>query len=514
MSNTSNVLKAPAGGRYERGWCEPDPQKAKQCIDARAPKDKVRVARDKFVRDLNPFLSKKLQKQMRNPAWRARQIAQLSAALKKQAWYEEVGSNLMSAERWKALPGNLRRAPVILGAAVAAAFGAGCVYDVTGLAPPDGTVQPDAARHDAGDAEIDAGQLDGGPDADAETPVNDQPTITWPYFNTLPNNRAFVRWNPPLETEPGKTLVGYEVSWSDASNNYSKEVTFPFTAIDILAPNMMYSITVRARYDDASYGQDSTQVGVIADTSLLARYTMDEGAGNMILDSSVNGNHGTLVNFDPLTAWTQGIIGTGLLFDGVDSYVDTGDTFNFDLDDPFTIEAWVKRGTVGNHLMTIFGRMDRTDTVLYRGYLFGFWDTNELWLSLNSDSSENDLLIITSATQFSAPGVAHHVGVTYNGSMLAVGAKLFADSAEQQTLVEHDTLSGTTQNAVPSRIGAAIATNGPIQDTSHEIHGIIDDLAIYNRDLTPDEILNNNCSREALHSEEVSDASDMPVNCN
>ena len=86
MSDTSNVLKAPVGGRYDRGWCEPDSQKAKQCIDdsIRVPqKQPKRPARDdRFVRGLNPPISKKIQKLMRNPAWRARQIALLKADMK------------------------------------------------------------------------------------------------------------------------------------------------------------------------------------------------------------------------------------------------------------------------------------------------------------------------------------------------------------------------------------------------------------------------------------------------
>lgn len=534
MSDTSNVLKAPAGGSYERGWCEPDPQGPKQCVDKsiRVPqKPQKKPARnDRFVRGLNPLISKKMQKLMRNPAWQALQVAQLSAAFKKQAWYEEVVSNLMSAERWKALPGNLLRAPGMLGAAVVAAFGAGCVYDTSGLAAPDGTVQPDVARHDAGDAEVtDDGAVDGatdgttpvdgspdtGADADAEVVVvDDRPTITWPSLNTLPNNRAFVRWNPPSETEPGKTVVGYQVSWSDGSNNYNKEVTFPFTAIDILSPNTMHSITVRARYNDASYGQSSTQAQVIADTSLMARYTMDEGAGTMIMDDSGNGNHGTLVGFDPLTAWTQGISGTALLFDGVDSYVDTGNAFNFDSTDAFTIDAWVQRSS-GGLANSIFVKMDRVDTIVRRGYALTFMNTDELYFTMVSHNGNLDKMQIYTTNQFSFPNSQYHVAGVYDGSMLAAGASIYVDGAVQQSIVVlHDSLAGTILNGAPGRTGAAIVLGGPVQVPEYVMDGKIDDLTIYSRALTPDEIVNNTCAREALNREENSDTTPLLAVCN
>ena len=462
---------------------------------------------DRFVRDLNPPISKKIQKLMKNPTWQARQVALLRAELKDDT--PTVGKFFENMAKIAALPFAL--------------LGAGCQFDISGLEPDcDASPCVDAARHDAGDAEvIDDGALDaatdgttpvdGSPDADATVVVDDRPTITLPSLNTLPNNRAFVRWSQPTETEPGKTLVGYQVSWSDGGNNYSKDITFPFTAIDILSPNTMHTITVRARYNDASYGQASTQVGVIADTSVMARYTMDEGAGTMIMDDSGNGNHGTLVNFDPLTVWTQGIIGTGLLFDGVDSYVDTGDTFNFDSTDAFTIDTWVQRSSVG--IASIFGKIDYASQN-FRGYWFGYDGLDRLWLEVISDVTLLDQIKIGTTTQFNVPNQPQAIVVTYDGSMAASGAKLYVDSAEQTVTVFSDNLSGGTINSVASRVGATIPVGGPVQDAAYVMDGVIDDLAIYDRDLTPDEIVNNTCAREALNREENSDTTPLPIVCN
>ena len=45
---------------------------------------------------------------------------------------------------------------------------------------------------------------------------------------------------------------------------------------------------------------------------------MDEGSGNIIYDSSGNGNNGTIYG----ATWTDGISGTALTFNGVDDYVE------------------------------------------------------------------------------------------------------------------------------------------------------------------------------------------------
>jgi hypothetical protein len=51
---------------------------------------------------------------------------------------------------------------------------------------------------------------------------------------------------------------------------------------------------------------------------LVAHYSFDEGAGNILYDSSGNRNHGTLVNSP---TWVQGIKGGALSFNGSNQYV-------------------------------------------------------------------------------------------------------------------------------------------------------------------------------------------------
>ena len=63
------------------------------------------------------------------------------------------------------------------------------------------------------------------------------------------------------------------------------------------------------------------------DPSLVGHWTFDEGAGPIAGDSSGNGNNGTLLGG---TKWVDGPWGGAVEFDGIDDYIDTGNTENLE----------------------------------------------------------------------------------------------------------------------------------------------------------------------------------------
>src|SRR5262249_21063245 len=63
----------------------------------------------------------------------------------------------------------------------------------------------------------------------------------------------------------------------------------------------------------------------------------EEGSGTVTADASAHGNPGTLYNLAP-TAWTTGISGNALSFDGVDDYVQISNH----LGTSFTITCFIK----------------------------------------------------------------------------------------------------------------------------------------------------------------------------
>ena len=82
-------------------------------------------------------------------------------------------------------------------------------------------------------------------------------------------------------------------------------------------------------------------VGVTAkgqpDEGLVAHWTFDEGAGDVLHDRSGNGNDGKIHG----PKWVKNGQGYALEFDGVDDYVDCGDNPALDLRDTVSMEMWV-----------------------------------------------------------------------------------------------------------------------------------------------------------------------------
>src|SRR3990172_3634759 len=83
----------------------------------------------------------------------------------------------------------------------------------------------------------------------------------------------------------------------------------------------------------------------IPSDGLVAYYTFDEEGELTVTDHSGNGLDGEIVG-DAIYA--DGIKGTGLLFDGVGSYVNCGANPLFDISDVITLAAWVRPLDVGD----------------------------------------------------------------------------------------------------------------------------------------------------------------------
>jgi hypothetical protein len=78
-------------------------------------------------------------------------------------------------------------------------------------------------------------------------------------------------------------------------------------------------------------------------TGLVAAYGFNEGLGTSLTDSSGNGNNGAIAG----AAWTGGVSGQALSFDGIDDLVAVADSASLDLTTGMTLEAWVKPSALG-----------------------------------------------------------------------------------------------------------------------------------------------------------------------
>lgn len=207
-----------------------------------------------------------------------------------------------------------------------------------------------------------------------------------------------------------------------------------------------------------------------ADASgLLAYWSFNEKSGTVAPDASHNNHDGSLIgfNFSGASNWTTDAkIGGALEFDGVDDYVDIGDERELKGMAKLSVELWVN----AQNLTT-------TQAPLEKGAAYEF---RKIY---SSGVARMRFAITTtggSCPTIDSPPVTvpgwHHYVLTYNG------AQYKAYFNGQQALPTR-TCSGTIANfTLPLWIGRRAGT-------SVYFDGIIDEVRIYNRALTPEEIL-------------------------
>ena len=111
-----------------------------------------------------------------------------------------------------------------------------------------------------------------------------------------------------------------------------------------------------------------------AGAGLIAEWYFDLGEGSEIIDSSGNNNDGTIYE----ATWTQGIMGSALLFDGMNDYVEVTDSDSLDITGEITIEAWVKKQEVS-----------RAGSILSKGaYSLKIGDDEKAYFELCNGSEE------------------------------------------------------------------------------------------------------------------------------
>ena len=193
----------------------------------------------------------------------------------------------------------------------------------------------------------------------------------------------------------------------------------------------------------------------------------NEGSGSIAYDSSFYNNHGTIHG----ATWVNGKFGKALSFDGVDDYVDCGNDFT-SISAEFTIELWMKTSDTSDTRTPISYATTHSDNeiLLYNYKNFGLYVGNS---AVGTGVSAND-------------GKWHHIVWTWKSS--GGETKLYKDGS----LVYSGTLqSGYTINHGTDRrliIGQEQDSVGGSFQTSQAFNGIIDEVRIYNRALSENEI--------------------------
>ena len=203
----------------------------------------------------------------------------------------------------------------------------------------------------------------------------------------------------------------------------------------------------------------SSYAGV--EEGLVGYWPFDEGGGKIVRDASGNGNDGKFVG---KVEWVDGVYRSALKFDGESGYVAVPDDNSLDLTDALSIMAWFKP----SESLTRRRMMSKNNSYFV---MFDFGDPNaiELLVKPNND-------FVESKRKEWKIGEWYHFAGTFDGKTLRVYINGELEGEKE-----------IGQPIAPSDLELWIGADDYGRPTDF-FPGVIDEVRIYNRALSADEI--------------------------
>jgi hypothetical protein len=218
---------------------------------------------------------------------------------------------------------------------------------------------------------------------------------------------------------------------------------------------------------------------------LVAYWMFDDGTGTTAVDS-VGGHHGTLVGGPLWTPPGDFKIGTGALhFDGADDVVSI-EPFDV-IGGGITLAAWMKPDSFGINDGRVISKANE-------------WGANDHWWMLSTIASGGEMrlrfrlktndgqgvpTLIASSGEL-VVGEWHHWAATWDGTTM----RLYSNTLEAGSMAKGGTAVArdpTVSVAIGSQPPDAFAPATPDHVVKY-FHGVIDDVGVWNRALTPAEL--------------------------
>ena len=288
--------------------------------------------------------------------------------------------------------------------------------------------------------------------------------ITYPYDGQIVNGTTCI--NGTASGSTGNVTAVYVKIDDDSWQLANGTTNWSFIWNTITVSKDWHTIYTKS-FDGGCYSEIKNVTVYVNNTSiadLVAYWPLNEGSGTIVYDCSGNGNTGTISG----ATWCEGVNGSALSFDGVDDYVDCGNSASLNITTSFTIEAWVKRASLGSMYIVAKDRNPEPS-----GYGMYFNDNNKIVLFF-ADTFWRDT---ATSTSFTNTGVWYHiVGTHTSGSQ-----KIYVNGIEQ-------TLGVGGAYTVDPRISGNNLRIGAHSNPWQYFNGTIDEIRIYNRTLNAEEI--------------------------
>jgi len=212
------------------------------------------------------------------------------------------------------------------------------------------------------------------------------------------------------------------------------------------------------------------------DPNLIAWWKFDETAGTTAYDSA-DGHNGQLMN-GPV--WTTGKINGGLSFDSVDDYINVADdaSLKFTKDSNFTICVWVKPNSISHDGSEIFSKMQANSQKNLFTYE-SFWQQSYQRFVFEFCNSGYYYIVVSTPDGSAPAGSWYYATCVYQNKNI----QIYLNGVLQSSGYFNSNPTGASNNFLA--IGARVIDTG-FQDY---FGGTLDDLRIYNRALSADEIL-------------------------
>jgi hypothetical protein len=288
-------------------------------------------------------------------------------------------------------------------------------------------------------------------------------------YNPSPANGAkYVDINADLAWNPGFNAASHDVYFGtdDTALEFKGNQAEATLELDALEYNKRYYWRVDEHNNDMTvtngevWSFRTIPETPITDPDLVGWWKLDDEEGKIALDWSGYGNNGSVVG-EP--QWIIGQFQGALAFDGIDDCLDIGNPPSLDINDVITVMAWIKMDAAGNG--------EDQGFVTKGNDSYGLRHTGSNTIQFGFD----DTIYVDTPVDNSFSGVWHHVAGICDGSQL----QLYIDGQLMNTTSE----SGTVPSSIYSvNIGRESVGNRFLYA------GAIDDVQIYNRVLTPEEI--------------------------